>query len=671
VLGRDVLYPVAQRGRGVEVQERLTEDPHRSGLVERTVDGEKLRRQTFQFVKGVRVLRMGRALATRCAVGGVLLATGLAIDVGAARAQTLSDPTLTITALSTTGLSQPTAMAFLAPDDILVLEKATGQVRRVLGGVLQPGNVLDVHVVSFGERGLLGIDINSESPPQVFLYFSEASGMDGGTPIANRVYRYTWNSAMGVLENPQLILDLPIFPGFNHNGGVVLLGPPGVGSVADGSLLHVIIGDVGRNGQLQNNSAGAAPDDSSVILRVEQDGSAAPGNPFVPYCSVTTTQTCPGGGGCPIGETCRTQVARYFAYGVRNSFGLALDPVTGTLWQTENGPTEWDEVNMVSPGMNSGWNRLMGPDASDPQGVGDLFDMPGAGSTYSDPEFSWFDTNAPTAIVFPDGSTLGAAYDDVALVADGNGFLYRFPLTATRDGFDFSLFPDLQDLIADDVDEQLQLRIGEDFGIITDLEIGPDGNLYLVSLTTGRIYRIAGPPPPPACAPTPETCRTPTVGGKSLIVLKDKSDEKDALLWKWLRGAATDAAEFGNPVGIHTYALCIYDGGGLVASATAPFGGTCAGTACWRQSGSGFRYRDPERTPDGLQSITLKAGIDARAKIIVHGKGVDLDMPGLASLTSPLTIQLKRNGSTVCWGATYTFPPALRNDAAIFKDKSD
>ncbi len=63
--------------------------------------------------------------------------------------------------------------------------------------------------------------------------------------------------------------------------------------------------DLNRNGQLQNNAGGAAPDDTSVILRVQQDGTAAPGNPFVPYCSITTTQTCPGGGGCPGGESCR------------------------------------------------------------------------------------------------------------------------------------------------------------------------------------------------------------------------------------------------------------------------------------------------------------------------------------------------------------------------------
>jgi glucose/arabinose dehydrogenase len=613
-------------------------------------------------------------------------------------AQTLTDPSLTVTAVVTSGLSEPTTMAFLAPNDFLVLEKATGRVRRVLGGVLQPGFVLDVNVNSSSERGLLGIAINTESPPKVFLYYTEASGSDGGTAIANRVYRYDWNAGLGVLQNPLLVLDLPVTSGPNHDGGVLQLGPPGEGSVADGSLLYAVIGDLNRDGQLQNDSAGPAPDDTSVIFRVEQDGAAAAGNPFVPYCSVTTAQACPGGGGCPGGETCRTQVARYFAYGVRNSFGLALDPVTGDLWDTENGPGNYDEINRVLPGFNSGWNPIMGPDALDPQGIGNLFHMPGAGVTYSDPEFSWFDTNAPTAIVFPDGSTLGAAYDDVALVGDSNnGNLYRFLLNGSRDGFDFSALPDLQDLVADDVSEQNQARIGQGFGAITDLKIGPDGHLWVVSIF-GDVYRISGggpthtstptgtptptrtptpmntatatatstPPAPPACAPAPEVCGTPAIGDKALLLLKDDGDDtKDQLKWKWIKGAATDKTEFGNPVTTHGYELCIYAGGGLVASATAPAG------VAWREKSTGFKFSDPSASSDGMRTIVLKAGPDEKAKIIVRGKGTDLDMPNLAALASPLTVQLKRAGGTVCWGATYTFPPALKNTSELFKDKAD
>ena len=52
---------------------------------------------------------------------------------------------------------------------------------------------------------------------------------------------------------------------------------------------------------------------------------------------------------------------KYYAYGVRNSFGITFDPLTGNLWQTENGADSYDEINLVKPGFNSGWIKVMGP----------------------------------------------------------------------------------------------------------------------------------------------------------------------------------------------------------------------------------------------------------------------------------------------------------------------
>ena len=424
---------------------------------------------------------------------------GLYVAVAAAQ-PTLSDPALRVQVVAA-GLEAPTSMAFVGPDDILVLQKNDGRVRRVLGGVLQPTAVLDVAVDSVIERGLLGIAVNSQQPPRVFLYYTEVSDPDGdgqpdsGTPLGNRVYRYTWNALMGRLQNRELVLDLPVTGARFHNGGVLLLGPtptPGPPApVGDGAPLYAVIGDLNRSGQLENIPTGAAPDDTAVILRVRQDGAPAPGNPFVPYCSGTTTQACPNGTGCPAGQSCVTRVARYVGYGVRNSFGLGLDPVTGFLWDTENGPDSYDEVNLVAPGFNSGWLPIMGPDSRDGQGVGDLFTMPGGASAYSDPEFAWLDPVGVTAIVFPAGSALGAPYDAVALAGDFNhGNLYRFPLNAQRTGFDLSGFDGLADLVADDVAERDRGRLGYGFGGISDLELGPDGALYVVSLGAGAIYRI-------------------------------------------------------------------------------------------------------------------------------------------------------------------------------------
>jgi hypothetical protein len=111
-------------------------------------------------------------------------------------------------------------------------------------------------------------------------------------------------------------------------------------------------------------------------------------------------------------------------------------------------------------------------------------------------EFSWFDTVSPTAIVFPVGSGLGPAYDDVALAGDNNtGQIYALPLDTQRNAFDFSdsSLASLQDLVADDQEEANLQRFGSGFGVVADLEIGPDGSLYVVSLSQGPSIAFRSP----------------------------------------------------------------------------------------------------------------------------------------------------------------------------------
>jgi len=253
-------------------------------------------------------------------------------------------------------------MAFIGSNDLLVLQKADGRVRRVTNGILQTGSVLDVNVDSASERGLLGIAVHPDFPrtPLIYLYFTESSAASdtSGSPLANRVYRYTGNGT--ALVNLQLILDLPATPGPNHYGGAIRFGPDG--------KLYVVIGDLNRDGQLQNFVGGASPDNTSVIFRVNDDGSAPNDNPF----------------------SSQAELAKYYAYGIRNSFGLAFDPVTGDLWDTENGPDAYDEINLVRPGFNSGWERIMGPARRTAEGTSDLVQFPGSG--YADPKFSWLKT---------------------------------------------------------------------------------------------------------------------------------------------------------------------------------------------------------------------------------------------------------------------------------------
>jgi glucose/arabinose dehydrogenase len=390
-----------------------------------------------------------------------MLAACLCSGVAANAAPALKDSNLQVTEV-VSGLSSPTAMTFIGPDDILVLQKNDGKVLRAINGVLQSAPVLDVNVDNESERGMLGIALHPDFPatPFVYLYYTESStaGDSSGSPAGNRVYRYTWNGS--TLASPSLILDLPVTPGPNHDGGFIIFGPDG--------KLYVVIGDLNRNGQLQNNSTGAAPDDTSVIFRLNDDGSTPSDNPFFAQ----------GG-----------NVTRYYAYGIRNSFGMTFDPLTDKLWMTENGPDSFDEINMAEPGFNSGWNKIMGPDSRDPQNGADLFSLPG--SHYADPKFSWLHPVAPTGIVFLDSTALGAQYQFDLFVGDiNNGNLYRFQPNGTRDGFVFN-GAGLADLVADNSAELDEIVFGSGFSGITDLKVGPDGRLYIVSFGDGKIYAIA------------------------------------------------------------------------------------------------------------------------------------------------------------------------------------
>ncbi len=403
-------------------------------------------------------------------MSSALVLAGACLVTLPAAAQTVGDPGLQVEIVAT-GLTQPTSMAFIGNDDSLVLQKANGQVRRIAGGVLQPGFVLDVPVHSASERGLLGIAVDPDFVlnRQVFLYYTESStgGDTSGTsiPLGNRVYRYTWDGS--ALVNPVLILDLPVTSGPNHDGGVIAFGPDGA--------LYAVIGDLNRNGKLQNFPTGPDPDDTGVIFRVDASGAGLADNPF--YDALDPSDP----------------MNRYFAYGIRNSFGLTFDPRTGDLWDTENGPNVFDEVNRIAPGFNSGWEQIMGRDVDDPQGQADLWVAPG--SAYSDPEFSWNIPVAPTAPAFPSSPILGCGQMGTLLVGDNNcGQLYRFRLNAARDALSFSS-PALQDTVANNSGaacsgEMAEILFGSGFSVITDLENGPDGKLYVVSWGSGTVFRI-------------------------------------------------------------------------------------------------------------------------------------------------------------------------------------
>ena len=370
----------------------------------------------------------------------------------------ISDPNIRVEKVIT-GLEFPTSMAFLDNDDIIITEKENGRVRLVSDGILQPQPILQVPVVSNSERGLLGVAIANASTigsdsKTVFLYYTEPVGEQ----VRNRIYKYEWTGT-GNLTGGQLILDLPGEPGPNHDGGKIAIGPD--------RMLYAVIGDQNRDGQLQNVRDGPPPDDTSSIFRIDFNGNG-----------IGNTLSAVG-----------ADLSRVYAYGIRNSFGIDFDPLTGILWDVENGPVEFDEINIVLPGFNSGWGRVMGPIARDTMTVEDLVLF--EGSHYADPVFSWLPSQGVTDVEIFNSSSLGERYAYNMFVGDiNNGHLYFFTINSNRTGLDLAAIPGLEDLVADNNEELNPVILGRGFPDgITDIETGPDGNLYILTLS-GDLYRL-------------------------------------------------------------------------------------------------------------------------------------------------------------------------------------
>ena len=469
------------------------------------------------------------------------------------------------------GLDTPTTMAFLSSNEIFVLEKNTGKVQYVVNGAIHH-TALDLAVNNFSERGLLGIalDPNFASNHFVYLYWSciappppaedpffptqpecaetpELSPIpDNGDALAvpllgNRVDRFLWDgNTLTFVLNLIMLRSFqndaaPVPPGQgdeaqpargNHDGGVITFGRDG--------KLYIFVGDLGRRGQLQNLPCGpvatcsgtTVPDDqfggpepdnahlSGVILRLNTDGTAPSNNPFF-------------NAGASMGNEVGANIQKIFSYGHRNSFGLAVDPVSGGIWLQENGDDSFSELNRVEPGMNAGWIQIAGPAdrvaqfreiettfgtppalqqlrwpptniANTPQeALARLFMLPGA--KYRDPAFSWKWEVAPGGMGFVNSTALGSQFQNDLFMGAATpllegGYLFHFNLTGNRKQIAVD-DPRLQDRVADnlgkhEITESESLLIGRNFGVITDIETGPNGNLFVVSLTQGTIYEI-------------------------------------------------------------------------------------------------------------------------------------------------------------------------------------
>ncbi len=511
-------------------------------------------------------LRASLVIVALVLLAGVLAHAGPAqrgaVATAAQAGPTMLDPSLTVRTV-VSGLTTPSSIAFLGPNDMLVLEKNTGMVLRVTNGVVQ-GVVLDLSVNNASERGLLGIALHPDFPTDrgVYLYWtcrSTAPPTDPFVPdeqrclnanmfgadtsdilqvplLGNRVDRFVLNGTTLTFERNLIMLrafqndGAPTPPGQgdeaqpprgNHDGGVITFGPD--------RKLYVIFGDQGRRGELQNLAdgptpptaddqfGGPEPDDahlSGVVLRLNDDGSTPADNPFF-------------AAGASRGGAAGANIQKIFAYGVRNSFGLAFDPLSGNLWDQQNGDDSFDELNRVEPGMNGGWVQIMGPlsrlsqykqiettfGAQTLQQLRwpptEIADTPAEAlsrlvvlprSHYGDPEFAWKWAVPPAAIGFVRGGGLGPQFQGDLFVGaatplTAGGYLFHFNLTGNRQRIAVD-DPRLEDRVADnnakhDLTESESLLIGRDFGVTTDIESSPNGNLFVVSISSGAIYEIS------------------------------------------------------------------------------------------------------------------------------------------------------------------------------------
>jgi aldose sugar dehydrogenase len=483
-------------------------------------------------------------------------------NVEAQTPPTVVDPRLDVRTAAS-GFTTPVSLAFIGPTEMLVLEKNTGKVQHVVNGSTV-GTAIDLAVNNSSERGLLGIALHPNFPATRFVYLywtcrtaaspatpfrpdvpeqcddSQMLGADSSVTVqvplrGNRVDRFTWNGASLTYDRNLIMLhafqadgavlppnqgDSAQNPAGNHNGGVIRFGTDG--------KLYIIIGDNGRRGWLQNLANGPTPptdDDqfggpepdnahlTGVILRLNDDGTVPTDNPF-------------SAAGASMPGEVGANVQKIFAYGIRNSFGMAVDPQSGSLWIQVNGDDTFDEIERIDAGENSGWVQIIGPAsriaefkgiettlgggtlqqlrwpptnlADTPQeALSRLFMLPGA--HYSDPAFSWRYAVAPAGIGFLSGGALGPQYDGDLVVGAARtnlvgGYLFHFNITGNRQkiGVDDAR---LDDRVADnnekfDITESESLLFGRNFGVGTDVQTGPNGNLYVVSLDRGVIYEV-------------------------------------------------------------------------------------------------------------------------------------------------------------------------------------
>ncbi|HEX9242601.1 MAG TPA: PQQ-dependent sugar dehydrogenase [Anaeromyxobacter sp.] len=270
---------------------------------------------------------------------------------GFARALPSADPGFRVdTAVS--GLGAVTDVAFIPDGRMLVTEK-NGLLKIVERSVPKIAGRFAVDETS--EKGLLGVLVDPEfaRTRRVFLYLS-ASDEAGGTDLdRNRVLSVTLGQDGRVEPGSEKVLVRGLRGPANHDGGGLAIGPDG--------FLYVGVGDSGCNSgrapepvrEPTNYFATCLDNGNGKILRVGLDGSIPADNPLIGVARATA-----------CGATCREPVLSrplapprrdLWAWGLRNPWRFAFDPVTGLLWVGDVGEVTWEELTIVEKGRHHGW----------------------------------------------------------------------------------------------------------------------------------------------------------------------------------------------------------------------------------------------------------------------------------------------------------------------------
>jgi aldose sugar dehydrogenase len=322
-------------------------------------------------------------------------------------------------------LDQLVAMTFDSTGRLFFTQK-NGQVRLLVNRQLQAQSVISFSVDTCSERGLLGIAIDPafNTNRYVYVYYTVKANAACGDTI-NQVVRFT--EVNGVGQNPVTIFTSPAVGAGNHNGGNIRFGPDG--------KLYISVGDDSNPATSQNLGS-----KNGKIHRINPDGTIPTDNPF-------------------YGQ--QGKVGSIFAYGLRNSFDLDFDPVTGALFASENGPNCDDEVNRIVAGYNYGWRPNYSCGDNDPN----FNTIPAL--------FRWTPPIAPTGITFYRNGLRRPLF----MCAYNDGKLHRLVLNANRQQI-------LQDRI---------VPLPSGVNCNEDVETGPDGALYFVAgggFSAATLYRL-------------------------------------------------------------------------------------------------------------------------------------------------------------------------------------